>query len=260
MYNIFEHVKQKNIMKKIKFLKRNMPLVILGLLLSIGITSCSKDDDNSNSEITEEEAVEVIESSLAKETNGASKTVETAVETADEQMLFTEEPTIECGQTYSDSYNESFTGATYSYDYAVSRDYLLSCGILNKPESLSYSLEFNGVYDTVRMSSNDTTTVDWVISNLLSMENPAFNGSYLREGTQVSKVRNMNTFTSTLSITMNNLTVDKNTYVILSGTAQVSFVGTSSSGGQYTFNGSLTFNGDETATLIINGNTYTINL
>lgn len=250
-------------MKKFNFLKSKNPFAILLLVSVLSMASCSKDDGNSNNEtaVMEDDAVEVIESSLAKETNGMTKTVETTIETADAELLFTEEPTIECGQMYNDSYSETYSKGNYSYNYAVSRDYLLSCNEEGNPESFSYSLDFNGVYDTPRMSSNDSTTVEWSITNLETTETSStFNGSYLREGTQVSKVRNKNTFNSTLTIDLSDLIVNKSTYTILSGTAQVAFVGLSSNGNQYTFNGTLTFNGDETATLILNGNTYIINL
>ena len=59
---------------------------------------------------------------------------------------------------------------------------------------------------------------------------------------------------------LNNIAVSKTTYNIVSGTASVVFNGVSSTGNQYTYDGTITFNGNNTATLVINGNTYTINL
>ena len=225
------------------------------LVFVFTMTSCSKDDtDSNNADVTEAEAVDAIESSLAKETNGLAKTVETTSETADDTS-------IECGQLYNDSYSENYDNGNYSYSYAVSRDYELTCTTEGSPDILAYQLNFNGMYETPRMSSDDSTTVNWLISDLGATETSSnFNGSYLREGTQISKVRNMNTFESTISYTLSNLVVNKNTYQILSGSAQVSFVGISSTGNQYNFTGLLTFNGDNTATLVLNGNTYVINL
>lgn len=249
-------------MKKRIVLKSIKVVVIVSLLSVFGLTSCSKDDETASpaATITDEEAVEVIENSLAKDSGGMAKTVETTIETAVQESMYTDQPTVECGQLYTDSYSEDFSNGNYSYNYAITRDYILTC-VNGSPESLTYDLDFSGVYDTPRMSSNDSTTLDWQVSNLGATETSStFSGSYLREGTQVSKVFNMNTFESTLTYTLSNLVVDKNTYQILSGSAQVSFLAESSNGNTYSFSGSLTFNGNNTATLILNGNTYTIHL
>ena len=64
-----------------------------------------------------------------------------------------------------------------------------------------------------------------------------FNQIYIRNGSENSKVRNKIGFTSNITIKTTNLTVDKNTGLILSGSASVSISGSATNG---------------------NGNTYTI--
>jgi len=111
------------------------------------------------------------------------------------------------------------------------------------------------------MSSDDSSSSNWTVSGLgASSANAVFAGSYNRIGSQVSKVRNHNTFTSTLHYTLTNINVSKTDHHIVSGTASLTFDGQSTSGNTWTYNGSVTFNGNGTATLSINGNTYTINL
>ncbi|MEO6149056.1 MAG: hypothetical protein ABIN95_13030, partial [Mucilaginibacter sp.] len=83
--------------------------------------------------------------------------------------------------------------------------------------------------------------------------------TYTRNGTQQSKVRKTRNFTTTTTITTSNLTVDKATRKILSGTASVKVEGTASTGGSFSRNGTITFLGDGKAQLEISGSSsYTI--
>jgi hypothetical protein len=65
--------------------------------------------------------------------------------------------------------------------------------------------------------------------------------------------------TSSVDIVVTNLTVNKSTKTITGGTAAIT-ISVTIPKGTFNFSGPLTFNGDGTATLIINGTTYNINL
>lgn len=246
-------------MKTNNFLKNSSKLAILAVMVSLAFVSCKKEDDEND--ITEEDAVEAIEYSLAEDTNGMSKTTETAVIYAEDQQLYRAASSMVCGQTYTNSYSEAYSGTYYSYNYSASYSYETTCDGNDNVLSLSFGAEKSGVYDTTRMSSDDQVSLDWILTSLNSSEpNVVFNGSYERIGSQVSKVRNMNSFDSTLTYNISNLNVSKDTYRITSGTASVIFEGVSSNGNQYTFAGTVTFNGNDTVTLVLNGNTYTFNI
>lgn len=247
-------------MKRKRALQKGTKIAAFVLVATLSLTSCSKDDD-SGSNIQESEVVDAVSYSLAEDTNGMAKSMNTAVDYAEYENLDTSTPNINCGQLYTDSYAENYSATNYTYNYSASCNYQLSCTTEGTAQSLSYDVSRAGDYDTPRMSSNDTAVAQWTISDLEAANaNTLFNGSYVRTGTQVSKVRNQNTFTSTLNYSLSNIAVNKTTHQIASGSASVAFIGTSSSGNQYTCNGNLTFNGDNTATLVINGNSYTINL
>jgi len=250
-------------MKNELVLKSVKSVVMITLLSTLGFVSCSKDDDSNDTSatITEEEVVDVVESSLAKDSNGMSKTMETTVVTAEEDQMLIEQENTLCGETTTNSFNQSATNGSYSYNYDISTSYTLSCTIFGFPTSLNFEASTDGQYATPRVTSDDTSTLDWTVSNLSPINaNVVFNGQYERNGTQVSLVRNMNTFESTLTLNLSSVSVNKTTYEIESGTATLNFVGISSTGAQYNFTGSITFNGNGTATVIINGNSYTINL
>lgn len=260
--NTFEVlIKKNNIMKTKSFFKSSSKLVALLLVATLSLTSCNKDDDSTSDAIEEVDAVETIENSLVAESNGMSKSMETTMVYAESQNLYTDSPSLNCGQLYTESFSENYSSSDYSYNYSANCNYLLSCNAEGNAQSFNYSFSRNGNYDTPRMSSDDNVNANWDITDLdASTSNTLFNGSYVRIGSQVSKVRNMNTFNSTLTYSLNSIAVNKDTYKIASGSASVVFEGTSASGNSYTYNGTITFNGDDTATLVINGNTYTIYL
>ena len=250
-------------MKKI-VLKSMRPLLMVSLLSVFSVmSSCSKDNDDNTTtaEITEDEAADLVATTMAKDSNGMSMTMETSIETAQSNDMFVEAENSACGQTNTESYSQANVNGNYSYNYSLTTSYTLYCTNVGFPDYFTYDATLTGVYDTPRMSSDDSSELSWTVTGLPpSNDSVVFNGSYERQGTQISKVFNMNTFSSTLTIDLTNVTVNKTTYMIESGTATVNFVGTSSSGNQYTYTGSITFNGDGTANLVINGNAHIINL
>lgn len=247
-------------MKRENLFQKGAKVVAFLLLGTLSLTSCSQDDDSSAS-VEEAEAVEAVENSLAMDTGGMAKSMETAVVYGEDENLYTARPNLDCGQSYSGSYTENFSSTNYFYNYTAACDYQLICDANGNPQSLNYNAHRTGDYETPRMASDDEAVASWSISALdPSNENTLFNGSYIRTGTQISKVRNQNTFSSTLTYALDNIAVNKTTHKIVSGSATVAFSGVSATGNQYNYNGTITFNGDATATLVINGNTYTINL
>ena len=232
--------------------------VLLGLVCSLMFTSCAKDDETTD--IQANEAVEVIESALANESNGMSKTMSTTLDYATTQNVFTTVPYLNCGQDYAQSYTENYSTSNYSYSYTAQRNAQLNCDANGNRQTFNSNTNFSGSYSTPRMSSNDTIETLFSVTGLTATGSTTiFNGSYTRKGTQVSKIRNTS-FNSTLTYNLSNINVNKTTFMIQSGSASVNFVGVSSSGNQYTYSGTITFNGNETAILVLNGNTYTISL
>ncbi|AWM14381.1 hypothetical protein DI487_11290 [Flavobacterium sediminis] len=225
------------------------------------VVSCSDDETDSSETLQEQDVVEIIENSLKEDTGGLSKTIEVTVSLAGEQGVYTETPDINCGETYNHNYSFQNEVNSYSANYQFVSTYQMNCAGNSAPENFSYQFTNTGNYDTPRMTSDDSSNADWNLTGLNTLvDNISLNGSYERNGSQVSKVRYRNSFTSTLTYSISDLQVNKTSYEIQAGTASVHFVGTVSNGNQYTYNGSVTFNGDGTATLVINGNTYIINL
>jgi hypothetical protein len=86
------------------------------------------------------------------------------------------------------------------------------------------------------------------------------NGEYKRAGSFQSKIGNKASGNSSVDITVTNLTITKSNRKIASGSGTIAITGTGPKGGTFSYTGTIVFNGDETATLTINSNAYTVNL
>ncbi|NMH27800.1 hypothetical protein [Flavobacterium silvaticum] len=248
-------------MKTVHQIFRKSFLAATAILGGFILSNCSNDDAATPVNNEEQDAVDAITYSVSSESNGLARTMESASAYADEQAVYTENPALECGMPYNSNFTDSFSGTNYSYNYSAARQAELNCTTEGEPATLLYSATYSGTYDTPRMASDDSADASLTISGLeTTSASVTFTGSYERNGTQVSKIRNQNTFESTLTYSLDSVVFGKTSHNIESGSAAVTFIGTSSTGNTYNYSGNITFNGDGTATLEINGNTYTITL
>lgn len=245
----------KTQISKINFKKVSTMALVAMFGMSTVLVSCDKDNETPV-EITEEDAYDVIEGSLVESSYGLSQTVEEASTTAEDLAVYTTDADIECGQLYTNTY--SANGA--NFNYSEERSYKLICNNAEEPSSFEFDNTASGTYDVLRMSSDDNFTTELTVTGLEpSSDNAIVNGSYVRNGTQQSKVRYNRSFTSTVNYSLNNLQLNKSQHKIEGGTAVLNITLTAD-GVTKTYNANLTFNGDNTATLDINGNIYSINL
>lgn len=241
--------------------KTVMPLAGVLLMAATAVSCQDEDSNNTGAAVTEAEAADAIEAAVTTESNGVAKMASDAGTVATTEAVYTNSPDVACGQQYSDTHSAIGSGANYSYDYEGSHSYELSCNELGLPDSFAYSYTMAGTYDTPRLYSDDTASADVAITGLSSgTEVAVINGTYTRNGYQESKVRQLRHFNSLITINLAGVSINKTTQQIAGGTASVIITGTGSGGGTFSYDGAITFNGNQTATLVINGNTYTINL
>ncbi|HAD95798.1 MAG TPA: hypothetical protein DCG19_00250 [Cryomorphaceae bacterium] len=252
-----------NTMKMIELKLKSRFFRLMGIALLapvLFLSSCNKDDDDDTQEqtISEEEAAEVVIASVSAETAGTVGQVEEA------SLLITAEiDEDDCNQTVTGSITGSNPPGTvmeYTYDY--NRSYTLSCDGSNEPQSLTYAFTGTSGYNAPRMASDDHVSSEASVTGLGSSSvNLTFNQSYGRNGSQQSKIRNKQAFTSKVSVQTNNLVVNKLTKKVESGNATVNISGKSSNGSNFAYTGTIVFNGNGQATLNIQGGgTYVINL
>lgn len=229
------------------------------LSLSLSFVSCDRDRDIlDNAPISEEEIVALIEGALQARSEGvAAESADAAyvAETYTEKTL-----TMECGQTLDSTVVRSLSNNQITANYSWVWNWTLNCDQLGLPSSIDMTAEAAGSYQTSRMESNDVTTADLSIGNLLLGQYYTISGTFSRTGNQTSRIRNGNSFSSNLVIEVDDFAVDKGTRRLSSGNADFTLTGEGTGGESFTFEGDIIINGDGTATLVINGDQYTIPL
>ena len=220
--------------------------VLTGLLL----VSCKKEEK----EVTTDDAADVVSYAIESSSGGTSDQLKDCSEEAAEQIA-----TLNCGGTFDTVVSRSYNGVATG-SYTTQRHYTLNCdaGIIS---SLGCTGSYSGNFDAPRMSSSNSGSISWTLTGLdAGSTQYAFNGALNRSGTHTSKVRNKYTFNTTMSITSSNVMVDKITHKIVSGSGSVTLTCDVVDGDSFDFTGSIVYHANETATLTLNGNTYTITL
>jgi hypothetical protein len=236
-------------------------LFFVFLLIALMTTtfSCKKSNASSGSSaidtVTTEDAAYAVMDAVSPESAGMVAQTQTIV-------VIINSNDLACGEEKDTSIrNQSTSGAAITYSYAYSSSRLLTCND-GLPSSFQFDFSGKNSYSAAYIASNDSASGQFAVTGLeAGASQYVFNTSYIRHGSETSKVRNQLTFTSTIDIQSNNLTVDKSIQQIVSGTAAVSISGEASNGNgrSFSYTGTITFLGNNKATLVLgNGSSYSI--
>lgn len=236
------------------FVKNTILMTLTLFFGSMALMACEKEQSN----LTPDEVAVIIEGALMSDSEGAAAGISEAVLIAERYTV--NAPSLSCGQTADTTFSRSLSNTRITADYSASVNWTLQCNQFNVPQSIAMNLQSSGNYTTPRVSSNDSGTGSLTVSNLVTGPNFLINGSCTRNGSQTRLLRNGNGATTTVTISLSNVAVSKTTRKIQSGSAEVIINGQGSGGQTVDSTGSIVFNGDGTATLTINGQTYTITL
>ncbi len=231
--------------------------VVFSLLIALMFFSSCNKDEQVYEEITEEDAVEIIESSMQKSTGGITETTEKYAEDLENDITLNDL----CNTPYNESYtftNNGIITANYTFNW----QYELACSDpVNIPQSATFSANSSGSYNTQRINSNDSSESAFAVTGLQPGASFfVFNGTYKRAGSQdITTSLNARSISSELNMTLGDIFINKSTFEIDSGSGNFTLTGTNQ-GNSFSFEGSLLFNGNGVATLILNGNTYQIDI
>lgn len=232
------------------------------LMLVVGMASfsgCKEEQPTPEAAISEEEAVELVESSMAKQSSG------TASDAQDVAEMTSEIPNANtsCGFTDDSTIVRNFSYNQATANYVVTANWGITCtgSPVPMPTSANFGLNAIGNYATPRISGNDTSDCDFVITDLYTGNFYTLNGTANRKGSSTVKIRNQNSFNSTLNVSFNNVSFLKvSPYTLVSGTANFTLTATKAGASTVTYTGTITYTGNQSANVTINGNTYQINL
>ena len=154
-------------------------------VLLFAFTSCDKDDDTSTEEltITEEEAVDIIESALVASTEGIGKEIEDALYLAEEYSGNLDSDEIEerdnpCETVYDSTVVRNIDNPNLTVNYSLSWEWSFQCNDFQIPVAMDYSISTNGDFETTRLISANSSNSSWTLENLLTGTFYLLNGSY----------------------------------------------------------------------------------
>lgn len=220
--------------------------------------ACNKPTDEPEDILNDDEIVALVEGALVADAEGMAQEASDAVYVADQYT--TKTLLGPCGQTTDSTVTRTFNYPQITGAYSTTWTWTVNCNNFQIPTSIDYGRIATGNYETLRMISADSEDSDWTVDNLISGANYILNGVYTRQGSQTSKIRNQNTFTSDLDISVTDLNVDKGTRRIVSGNATFILSGSGTGGNTFNYEGSLVFNGNGQVVITVNGHSHTIDL
>ncbi len=229
-------------------------LIFIPIILGISVMSCRK--ETNEDEVSEEEAVEAVARSMDADNSGMTAQLSMAAELTESAMT---NPI--CAQQFDSSLVKSNSTASMSFNYNFDWGWSVTCNSMI-PQSIDFTYTASGSYSGTRMTSNDNATGTIVVTGINAGDAEYIaNINYSRTGSASSKFGMKNTFDNTITISGSNITIDKTSYELTSGTANASISGTHSNGTSFSFSGTVTFLGGGSATLqLANGNSYTISI
>ena len=236
----------------------NTFLIICSLLV---FASCEKEEVQPTPEepLTEEEVVALVEGALVSDTEGMAKEAEDAAYVAEEYVEKNEGAGL-CDTAFDTTVVRTYNGARITANYTSQWGWNVECNDLMIPQILHFNRSTEGSYETLRMRSEDSAASEWQVSSLLTGDSYIINGNYNRQGSQESRVRLQNSFSSTIVMTITDLQINKETARINSGSGSFQITGAGTGGNSFSYQGTITFLSDGSAEITINGTTYIIDL
>ncbi len=222
-------------------------LLAITALCALGLQSCSDDDGP----IKPADAADLINTSIAKQTGGLADELDPLVTYLAGQFV-----QMPCGEPQTTSIEFARESGDRTGSFVYNWIFLKNC---SPDTSLNWTGTFSGTYDAPLISGNTSGSRNWLIADFAQADTTILlNGTVNRSGNQVYKKRNNTAAESSLSHQFENLQVTRNTKRIIAGTAQSTVSIETENGDRRTFNGFTTFHADGTATLVIEGENFTI--
>jgi hypothetical protein len=230
---------------------------LVAIVLLCAIVACKKPTVVALN-VTVDDAAAILGGSLASNSYGYNSLSADANTYAQNTL----NSNLACGTSKTDTFTRvspAGSGATYLYKLSYTRK--LNCNVSNQADNFSATLTFTGNYNTSNVALANSGTATMTIAGLTPTATVyAVNGEYKTSGTFKVKRDTTNTGTASVDIVLKNLVINKTTQMINSGTGTMILTGSTLKKGDFTYNGTITFNGNAMATMALNGSNYTINL
>jgi hypothetical protein len=240
-------------------MKKNNAWLFLSMF--VVAVACQDDDEPSNS-ITSEEAAVIISSSLASNSSGVSFVSGKAADVTEDLLANNSGGRVAaCGLSQNiDLSGSSPDGATTSYSYDFSYKFKLNCNTESEPSDVSVELSYSGAFDAPKLAAEHSGISELEVTGLEEATTDfLLDGLFKRSGSFENKEA-VKSGSSSLEITLKDVTIDKQSHQIISGTGTYVITGAVPDKGDFNYTGDITFQGADAAELSVNGDKFTTNL
>lgn len=239
------------------FNQKNLLPLFIALLIAVltALASCKKDPEEIVELLTNSEAAEILETTMASKTAGFTMPVIDAAQIIEAYLN-------SCNIPGDTTLTKSKSGGVATYNYTFNMDWLVTCSNLNLPQSATVGIAANGAFNSAHWSGNDVTAGNLTYTGL-DLQAPEYivNGSYELEGDLTGSLRKVSpTLNCVTELHLVDLKINKSSLKITGGTGTAIVVGNTANGGTKTLNAELVFNSDGSATVTVNGYTHTFPL
>ncbi|MEI6433654.1 MAG: hypothetical protein WCP32_02340 [Bacteroidota bacterium] len=223
--------------------------IVFFLMLAIAMaTSCKKNEETPLPDATSEEAAAIMVASFCTGNAGTMTQVEDAVDLSQSIMLKSTQ--------IDSSFNiTSVPGALITYQYQMNYSYGFQT---TNNFQLVYTA--SGNCDSPNVTAAISASGTLAVTGFLTGDTYIVNGQSAREGNFVMKIGNKNSINGSVSTTITNFRFSKTTGLLESGAATIVVAGSTGAGRSFGFTGTLVYNGNNNATLTINGKTFNFNI
>lgn len=230
-------------------------LLPIALLTTTLLLACRKDAEEVVEMLSNSEAAEIVENAVTARSAGATMP-------AEEMAKMLEGDLGDCGIPGDTSFQRSSTAGPVTYNYLFDLNWLINCNNLGVPQDAQVGIAGNGTFNTQRWSGNNTAAGTLTFAGLNPQATAyTVNGSYTLDGGLSGNLRKIDpTLDVEITVNLTDLTIRKSDRFITGGTGTVVITATNGRGRSETVNGTLVFNGDGTATVTVNGFSYTFPL
>jgi len=150
------------------------------------------------------------------------------------------------------------SAAIIKYDYNVNYSF---ARLNSSPPKFTLSYDAEGSFTGPLVNSTGNLTGDYTVTGLDTTSTYyLLNGAGSGGGNQTSIYYNNVSFSSTFRVTFKNITLDKVSHMVVSGSATLGSSGTGPAGVPFSYSGTITFLGNRLATLEFDGKTYQVDL
>jgi hypothetical protein len=225
--------------------------------------ACKDEEAETPNAITSEEAAVMVGSSFASNSSGVtSVSKESASKSEDILEENSAGRVATCGVSQAiDLSGASPVGGTITWSYDFSYNFRLNCNAEELPDNIAVNLNYNGSFDSPKLAFEYSGLSELALRRFEeSEEDFLMDGLYKRSGSFEIKEGEQKAGSSSIEITLTNIAIDKSTHKIVDGSSSFLLTGSVSGRGTFKYEGTVEFNGNDTADLKIKSEVYLLNL